>query len=70
MKNFLLSFSAVALALGFSSCTTLENRRDLYFGCECRTVKGPYTMMLKKGIPDSEVVTVETTTATETRSYK
>jgi len=29
-------------------CTTLENRRDLYFP---QTVEGPYTRMLRDGIP-------------------
>jgi hypothetical protein len=31
-------------ALAFCSCTTLENRRDLYTTAE---VEGPYTRMLK-----------------------
>jgi hypothetical protein len=37
-----LSLSLVVLA----SCTTIQNRRDLYFP---QTVNGPYTRMLKDG---------------------
>lgn len=40
----------------FASCTTLENRRDLYAP---QKVKGPYTRMLKDGIPEPEPVTGE-----------
>jgi len=36
------------LLLTLGGCTTLENRRDLYFP-QC--VWGPYTKMLHKGIP-------------------
>lgn len=32
-----------------ASCTTLENRRDMY--CGDRKVMGPYTKMLRDGIP-------------------
>lgn len=39
-----------------ASCTTLENRRDLYAP---QRVEGPYTRMLKKGIPKPEPVTGE-----------
>jgi len=44
MKSALaaLSLSLVVLA----SCTTIQNRRDLYFP---QTVNGPYTRMLKDG---------------------
>jgi len=45
-----------------TSCTTLENRRDLY---SPQKVNGPYTRMLKDGIP-SAVETTETTTVTTT----
>lgn len=33
-------------------CTTLENRRDLYFP---QTVEGPYTRMMSDGIPTPEI---------------
>jgi len=36
-----------------ASCTTLENRRDLYAP---QKVQGPYTRMLKDGIPKPEPV--------------
>ena len=35
-------------ALLLASCTTLENRRDMY---NPQVVKGPYTRMMKDGIP-------------------
>jgi hypothetical protein len=39
-----------------ASCTTLENRRDLYAP---QKVQGPYTRMLKDGIPKPEPVSGE-----------
>lgn len=36
------------LLLSLVACTTLENRRDLYFP---ETVWGPYTRMIHRGIP-------------------
>jgi len=39
--------------LVLTSCTTLENRRDMYNPQE---VNGPYTRMLKNGIPKPEPV--------------
>ena len=36
------------LLLSLVACTTLENRRDLYFP---ETVWGPYTKMIYHGIP-------------------
>jgi len=54
------------VALSLSACTTLENRRDLYFPQE---VNGPYTRMLKHGVPKTTKKTVTvTTTTTTTRS--
>lgn len=50
----LLPLGIVVLAL--ASCTTLENRRDLY---SPQKVEGPYTRMLKDGIPDPEPVSGE-----------
>ena len=38
-----------------ASCTTLENRRDMY---NPQTVNGPYTRMLKDGIPKFRTVVV------------
>jgi hypothetical protein len=44
-----LSLALFALAaLSLASCTTLENRRDMY---NPQTVNGPYTRMLRDGIP-------------------
>jgi hypothetical protein len=48
--KILLAFAAVAI---LASCTTLENRRDLY---SPQKVNGPYTRMLKDGIPQPEPV--------------
>ena len=45
----LLATSAVLL----TSCTTLENRRDMY---SPQTVNGPYTRMLRDGIPKVQPV--------------
>jgi len=46
---FVLALAVVAL----SACTTLENRRDMYFP---QKVNGPYTRMLKDGIPKPQPV--------------
>lgn len=43
---------ALAVLL-LTSCTTLENRRDMYFP---QKVNGPYTRMLKNGIPKPQPV--------------
>lgn len=59
MKSFLLPAAAAAVLL--TSCTTLENRRDLYFP---QQVNGPYTRMLKDGLPKTK--TQETTTVVAT----
>ena len=50
------------LPVGFSlsSCTTIENRRDLYFP---RCVWGPYTRMLHRGIPKPTPVQGTVTTS-------
>jgi len=42
-----LSVSAVCL----TACTTLENRRDMYAP---QKVDGPYTRMLREGIPSPD----------------
>ncbi|MCX7713060.1 MAG: hypothetical protein N2035_05270 [Chthoniobacterales bacterium] len=44
MKKFLPTLLAAAI-LTTIGCTTLSNRRDLYFP---QKVEGPYTRMLKK----------------------
>lgn len=43
------------LILPLGGCTTLENRRDLYFP-QC--VWGPYTKMIHKGIPKPKAETI------------
>jgi hypothetical protein len=47
VKTLPLLALLLTLAL-LSGCTTLANRRDLYFP---QTVEGPYTRMLQDGIP-------------------
>ncbi len=64
VKPALLSFSLLTLCL--SSCTTLENRRDMYCGSDI--VCGPYTKMLCNGIPETEETEV-TVVATDYKSY-
>ena len=46
VKPSLVLFALAALLL--ASCTTLENRRDMY---NPQVVNGPYTRMMKDGIP-------------------
>jgi len=59
VKPFLPVLALAILAL--TACTTVENRRDMY--CP-QKVNGPYTRMLKNGIPHpkpvSGVVSVRT----------
>lgn len=62
VKPALLSLSL--LTLGLASCTTLENRRDMYCGSDI--VCGPYTKMLCNGIPEAE----ETEITAVARDYK
>jgi hypothetical protein len=45
--TILIPFFALFLILLFSGCTTIQNRRDLYFP---NKVEGPYTRMLHHGI--------------------
>jgi hypothetical protein len=45
---FPLLAAAVLATTLFSGCTTLANRRDMYFP---QRVDGPYTRMLRDGIP-------------------
>jgi len=46
VKPSLVLFALAVLSL--ASCTTLENRRDMY---NPQVVNGPYTRMMKDGIP-------------------
>jgi hypothetical protein len=48
--KILLAFGALAV---LTSCTTLENRRDMYTP---QKVNGPYTRALKDGSPQPEPV--------------
>jgi len=52
----LVLFALAVLLL--ASCTTLENRRDMYHP---QTANGPYTRMLKEGIPKCRTVAVPVT---------
>lgn len=49
------------IMLSLGGCTTVENRRDLYFP-QC--VWGPYTKMLHKGIPKQKPQTIILPTGT------
>lgn len=51
MKVALLCLSLLAVAL--ASCTTLENRRDMY--CGYGHVNGPYTRMLHHGVKKEKI---------------
>ena len=67
MKPLALLFCG-GLVLSLTACTTLENRRDLYFP---QKVNGPYTRMLEHGVPKAKTETVTTTTSTPAaRDYK
>jgi len=54
---------AILVVASLCSCTTLANRRDMYTQ---ETVMGPYTRMLKHGIP--RPVAVSGTIKTKTTS--
>lgn len=52
------SFFCLVL-MSLSGCTTIQNRRDLYFP---QRVEGPYTRMLQRGLkPPSPAQTVQAT---------
>ncbi len=57
VKPSLLLLAGAVGAAFLTSCTTLENRRDLYFP---QKVNGPYTRMLSTGIPKTQTPTVTT----------
>lgn len=57
MKVALLCLSLAAVAL--TSCTTLENRRDMY--CGYGKVNGPYTRMLNGQMKMTRTIIVRTT---------
>ncbi len=66
LVKILLAFGVVAI---LTSCTTLENRRDLY--CAGEQVNGPYTRALRYGIPQPQPVAGTVTVTVETTSsYK
>jgi hypothetical protein len=58
-RAFLVMVCAAAVVLG-TSCTTLENRADLY-SPRNYFANGPYTRMLRSGIPKVTTVFVQTT---------
>jgi len=63
-----LFFLCAAGAVLLTSCTTLENRRDMYFP---QKVNGPYTRMVNDGIPKPQPVSgTVTVTTTQTTSGK
>jgi len=52
VKPTLLLIGAAGAVL-LTSCTTLENRRDMFFP---QRVNGPYTRMVRDGIPETQPV--------------
>ena len=63
-RSLLVILCAAAVALT-TSCTTLENRADLY-SPRNYFANGPYTRMLRSGIPKVTTVFVQTTATTTT----
>jgi len=63
----LLLCGGIALSLTACHTVTLENRRDLYFPQE---VNGPYTRLLKEGLPKVKKTVTVTETVTIDRDYK
>ena len=63
-RAFFVMVCAAAVVLG-TSCTTLENRADLY-SPRNYFANGPYTRMLRSGIPKVTTVFVQTTATTTT----
>jgi hypothetical protein len=61
VKSSLLAVVGTVGTLLVTSCTTLENRADLYSPANY-FANGPYTRMLRRGIPTvkTELVTVST----------
>ena len=54
-----MKFALAAIAivvLSAPACTTLQNRRDMYFP---QKVNGPYTRMLREGLPSPKPVSGE-----------
>jgi hypothetical protein len=62
-RAFFVMVCGAAVVLG-TSCTTLENRADLY-SPRNYFANGPYTRMLRSGIPKVTTVFVQTTATTE-----
>ncbi len=67
MKSALYLFGAVGALILTVSCTTLENRRDMY---SPQTVNGPYTRMVRDGLPTPAPKTATVTTETTSGDYK
>jgi hypothetical protein len=62
------SLALILLIMPFlGGCTTVENRRDLYFP---QRVWGPYTKILHKGIPKQKPQTIILPTSTSNGSGK
>jgi hypothetical protein len=62
-RAFFVMVCGAAVVLG-TSCRTLENRADLY-SPRNYFANGPYTRMLRSGIPKVTTVFVQTTATTE-----
>jgi len=67
VKSALYLFGAVGALILTVSCTTLENRRDMY---SPQTVNGPYTQMVRNGLPTPAPKTATVTTETTSGDYK
>jgi hypothetical protein len=68
VKQTLLAIVGATGAILLSSCTTLENRADLY-SPQNYFANGPYTRMLHTGIPTVKWVFVQASTTSEV-SYR
>ncbi|HEY5707561.1 MAG TPA: hypothetical protein VIS96_18530 [Terrimicrobiaceae bacterium] len=69
MKSPLLVFAGAAGAALLTSCTTLENRADLY-SPRNYFANGPYTRMLHGGIPKVKYVFVQTSVSRTEVPYR
>ncbi|PTX96813.1 hypothetical protein DB345_06420 [Spartobacteria bacterium LR76] len=67
MKSALYLSGAVGALILTTSCTTLENRRDLY---SPQPVNGPYTQMVRNGLPTPAPKKGAVTTETAVSDYK
>lgn len=65
MQSFLsprILLPLVAASLCLSACTTISNRRDLYFP---QTVDGPYTKIRRQGLPKTSSEALPARTASD-----